>query len=509
MSKIFNVLWSQYLKLHRAQMKAFIERPVEAQQKELRKIVKATAKTEWGTRYGFGRYTKTADWKTFLPVQDYDTVKDDIHRMMRGEKNILWPGKVKYFAKSSGTTSDKSKFIPVTDINHRNCHSKGGWRLVVSMFDNIPQPRIFEGKSILLAGSSTQQLPEFPGSIVGDVSAIIYQRLHPIVINRLYPSKEIALMEDFEQKLDIIAKNSILADIRLVAGTPTWAIVLFKKLLEYTRKNNILEIWPDMQAFVHGAVSFVPYREPFKEFFPSDAFTYIETYNASEGYFAVQSDTNLDDMLLLLDNGIFYEFIPMEEWEREDPKTLYLEEVELEKNYAMVITTNSGLFRYKIGDTVKFTSLQPFKIKITGRTKQFINVFGEEVMVSNTDAALSATCKKYGAKVTEYTVAPIFLTSSGKGGHEWLVEFEMAPADLNAFALTLDEELKKVNSDYEAKRFHDLALENLKLNKAQPGTFFQWMKSKNKIGAQQKVPRLSNQRTHLEELLQFAKASNI
>lgn len=506
MNKIFNVLWSQYLKLHRAQMKAFIERPVEAQQKELRKIVKATEMTEWGSKYGFSRYKKTSDWKTFLPVQDYDSVKDDIQRMMHGEKNVLWPGRVKYFAKSSGTTSDKSKYIPVTDINHRNCHTKGGWRLVVSMFDNIPKPRIFEGKSILLAGSSNRKLAEFPGSIVGDVSAIIYQRLHPIVINRLYPSKEIALMEDFEKKLDIIAKNSAAIDIRLIAGTPTWAIVLFKKLLEHTGKKNILEIWPDMQVFVHGAVSFVPYREPFKDFFPSNDFTYIETYNASEGYFAVQSDTSKDDMLLLLDNGIFYEFIPMEEWESDDPKTLFLEEVELDKNYALVITTNSGLFRYKIGDTVKFTSLQPYKIKITGRTKQFINVFGEEVMVSNTDAALSATCKIHGAKVTEYTVAPIFLSSSGKGGHEWLVEFEVAPTDIAAFTITLDEELKKVNSDYEAKRFHDLALENLKLHVAPKGSFFQWMKNKNKIGAQQKVPRLSNQRQILEELLKLSKS---
>lgn len=489
-------------------MKSFMERPVEAQQKELRKIIKASAKTEWGNKYGFDRFKKPSDWKTILPVQDYDTVKDDIHRMMRGEKNVLWPGRVKYYAKSSGTTSDKSKYIPVTDVNHRNCHSKGGWRLVVSMFDNIKDPRIFEGKSILLAGSSSNRLPEFPGSVVGDVSAIIYQRLHPIVLNRLYPSSEIALLEDFEKKLDIIAKSSHSTDVRLIAGTPTWAIVLFKKLLDYTGKNNILEIWPHMQAFVHGAVSFVPYREPFKDFFPSSEFTYIETYNASEGYFAVQSDTSSDDMLLLLDNGIFYEFIPMDEWENENPKTLLLEEVELEKNYAMVITTNSGLFRYKIGDTVKFTSIFPFKIKITGRTKQFINVFGEEVMVSNTDAALSATCKIHGAQVAEYTVAPVFLSASGKGGHEWLIEFETAPKDIPLFAETLDQELKKVNSDYEAKRFHDLALESLKLNTAPPGTFFQWMKKKNKIGAQQKVPRLSNQRTFLEELLDMMRTGS-
>ena len=258
-----------------------------------------------------------------------------------------------------------------------------------------------------------------------------------------------------------------------------------------------------MQVFVHGAVSFVPYREPFKEFFPSSDFTYLETYNASEGYFAVQSDTGRDDMLLLLDNGVFYEFIPMEDWDREDPKTLFLDEVELEKNYAMVITTNSGLYRYKIGDTIKFTSLSPFKIKITGRTKQFINVFGEEVMVANTDAALSMTCKEFGVKVVDYTVAPIFLTASGKGGHEWIIEFDEAPKDPEAFERMLDENLKKVNSDYEAKRFNDLALEPLKVHQAPKDAFFNWMKSRNKIGAQQKVPRLANHREHLEQLLKW------
>lgn len=486
-------------------MQAFMDQPIETQQKELRKIIRSARATEWGQRYGFDRYKKPKDWIQMLPVQDYESVKEDIHRMLRGEQNVLWPGRVRYFAKSSGTTSDKSKYIPVTDVNHRNCHSKGGWRLVASIFENLEKPRIFEGKSILLAGSSAKNIPEFPGSTVGDVSAIIYQRLPPIVVNRLFPSREIALMEDFEQKLELIAQSGPSADVRLIAGTPTWAVVLFKKLLDYTGKNNILEIWPKMQIFIHGAVSFVPYREPFRDFFPSSDFRYLETYNASEGYFAVQSDIHSDDMLLLLDNGIFYEFIPMEDWESDNPRTLLLEEVELDKNYAMVITTNSGLYRYKIGDTVKFTSLQPFKIKITGRTKQFINVFGEEVMVSNTDAALSATCSDFGVKVLEYSVAPIFLSTAGKGGHEWMIEFVDPPSDPNQFANALDDHLKRVNSDYEAKRFHDLALEPLKVNIAAKGTFFHWMKGRNKIGAQQKVPRLSNQRNHLDELLAISK----
>ncbi len=486
-------------------MNYFIEHPIESQNKELKKILKSASSTEWGKRYKFNSYRKPNDWKQLLPVQDYETIKDDIHRMMKGERDVLWPGRVKYFAKSSGTTSDKSKYIPVTDINHRNCHTKGGWRLLTSIYDNIKEPKILEGKSILLAGSSTSNLSEFPGSIVGDVSAIIYQRTHPIALNLMFPDKEIALMPDFEKKLDIIARESIRADIRMVAGTPTWAVVLFKKILEHSGKNNILEVWPKMQAFVHGAVSFVPYRQPFREFFPSDDFTYVETYNASEGYFAVQNDINTSDMLLLLDNGVFYEFIPMEDWDSDQPKTLHLDEVELNKNYAIVITTNSGLYRYKIGDTVKFTSLYPFKILITGRTKQFINVFGEEVMVANTDAALSETCKQFQVKVIDYSLAPVFLTASGKGGHEWIIEFEQAPSDSEAFAKQLDDNLKKVNSDYEGKRFNDLALERLKLNVAPPGTFFNWMKSRNKIGAQQKVPRLANHRVFLEELIAFSK----
>lgn len=501
MSKLFNVLWSQYLKVHRNQMNKFIAQPIETQAKQLKSILRTSKQTEWGIRYGFESVTKTGQWKERLPVQDYEGFKQDIHRMMKGERNVLWPGRVKYFSKSSGTTSDKSKYIPVTDVNHRNCHTKGGFRLITALFDNLEQPRIFEGKSILLAGSSENKMKEFPGSVVGDVSAIIYQRLHPIVLNRLFPAKEMALLENFEEKLDYIAKEGPKEDIRLIAGTPTWAIVLFNKLLEYTGKKNILEIWPDLQVFVHGAVSFVPYREPFKAYFPSDQFSYLETYNASEGYFAVQSDMASHDMLLLLDNSVFYEFIPMEEWENEYPKTLLLDEVELDKNYALVITTNSGLFRYKIGDTIKFTSLHPHKIVITGRTKQFINVFGEEVMVSNTDAALSNTCKAFGVSMVEYTVAPVFLGKEGKGGHEWIVEFEEDPEDHHAFALRLDDELKKLNSDYEAKRYNDLALNSLKLNIVPRGTFFEWMKRKQKIGAQQKVPRLSNQRNIVEEIL--------
>ncbi|MGB3130875.1 MAG: GH3 auxin-responsive promoter family protein [Saprospiraceae bacterium] len=503
MNQLVNAIWAQYLKLHRYKINRFSEQPHESQEEELMSILDTAKYTEWGQKYHFADVLTANDWRQRLPVQDYESIKTDIFRMMKGEFDVLWPGRVSYFSKSSGTTNDKSKYIPVTEENHKDCHVRGGWRQLALMYENIPDPRIIEGKSIIMAGSSTNNLSEFPGSTIGDVSAIVLQRIPYVGKLHLSPDLDIALMSDFETKLEKIAEICIHEDIRMMAGVPTWAMVVFDKILEKTGKSNILEVWPRMQIFIHGAVSFGPYREPFKKYFPSDEFYYQETYNASEGYFAVQSDFASDDMLLLLDNGVYYEFIPMEEWESEFPNTLLLSEVEVGKNYAIVITTNSGLYRYKIGDTVTFTSLAPYKIKITGRTKQFINVFGEEVMVANTDAALIKTCEMYDAKMKEYTVAPIFLNANGKGGHEWIIEFEKQPSDVNLFAATLDENLRKINSDYDAKRYHDLALVSLKLNVAPEGTFMKWMKSKNKIGAQQKVPRLSNQRTNLEEILQL------
>ncbi|HQX43059.1 MAG: GH3 auxin-responsive promoter family protein [Saprospiraceae bacterium] len=501
MKNLINSLWAQYLKIHKGEIEEFIRHPHEVQWKQLKKILKRAESTEWGQRYSFKDVDEAKDWKSTLPIFEYDDIKADIHRMMKGERDILWPGRVKYFAKSSGTTSDKSKYIPVTNENHKECHTKGGWRLVSRLYDNLVNPRIVVGKSILLAGSLRDDIPEFPGSIVGDVSAVIFSRLNPIALNFITPGLEINLLENFEEKLDKIASICSKEDITMVAGTPTWSMVLFKKILELTGKDNMHDVWPNMQVFVHGAVSFVPYRKPFEQFFPSPDMRYMETYNASEGYFAVQYDFDHDDMLLLLDNGVFYEFIPMSEWEEENPKTHLLSEVEIGKNYAMVITTNSGLYRYKIGDTICFTSTEPYKIKITGRIKQFINVFGEEVMVSNTDQALADTCATFKAMVKEYTVAPIFLQNESKGGHEWVIEFEKSPSDPIAFAKALDQNLQRVNSDYEAKRYKNLALDNLKLNVAPEGTFMEWMKFRNKIGAQQKVPRLSNTRQYIDEIL--------
>lgn len=503
-SGLINSLWSLYLKTQEAQINSFIRDPHGTQERELQKILHTARNTRYGKLYGFQEIRDGKTWQNGPPIVEYDQIKDYIFEMMRGGEDILWPGRVYRYAKSSGTTSDKSKFIPVTDENHKNCHSKGGFRLLSRIYENLKNPGIVKGKTILLAGSLRDDLAEFPGSTVGDVSAVIMSKLHPIALQSISPSLEINLMENFEAKLDKIAEICHQQDIRMVAGTPTWAMVLFNKILERTGKSNLNEVWPNFEVFVHGAVSFVPYREPFKKYFPSESTKYMETYNASEGYFGVQYRLGEDDMLLLLDNGVYYEFLPMSEWESDQPKTVLLKDVELDKNYALIITTNSGLYRYKIGDTVSFTSLHPYKIKITGRVKQFINVFGEEVMVSNTDEALAETCKKYNAVVKEYSVAPIFLETSSKGGHEWVVEFEQEPKDIDLFARELDLALQKVNSDYEAKRFKSLALETLKLTSVPAGSFMNWMRSRNKVSAQQKVPRLSNTRQYLDDILRIA-----
>ncbi|MBK7230979.1 MAG: GH3 auxin-responsive promoter family protein [Saprospiraceae bacterium] len=501
---LVNLVWKTLLKVHENQINAFISDPHGTQKRELSKILTKASNTEWGQRYQFSKINSDKLLAKHIPIFEYDQIKDDIFRMMEGEKDVLWPGRVYRFAKSSGTTSDKSKYIPVTEDNHRYCHSKGGFRLLSRMYSNIKNPNFVEGKSIVLAGSLRNDLPEFPGSTVGDVSAVIMSKLSPIALGFISPDLDINLMENFENKLDRIAEICSKQDIRMVAGTPTWAMVLFNKILDLTGKSNINEVWPNFQVFVHGAVSFVPYRKPFQKYFPSPDTYYMETYNASEGYFGVQDSLDEQDMLLLLDNGVFYEFLPMSEWDSANPIAIGLEEVELGKSYGLIITTNSGLYRYKIGDTVMFTSLNPYKIVITGRIKQFINVFGEEVMVSNTDQALAETCKKWNISVKEYSVAPIFLDTTSKGGHEWVVEFDQEPKDVDKFAEDLDLALQKLNSDYEAKRYKSLALESIKLTTVSSGTFMKWMISKNKVNAQQKVPRLANTRTYIDEILKFS-----
>lgn len=505
--KIFNHTFGYYLRKRYARIRHFMEKPHEVQHSLLLQMVRKAAPTEWGKQHHFDSIENPWDFATRVPVGDYEALKPYIHRMMMGERDVLWPGRIHFFSKSSGTTSDKSKFIPVSAENLRTCHIRGGRDTMTLFYLQRPDARQFEKRSLLMGGT-IGPFEGCPTTLVGDVSAVMIRNMPWIARLFVTPDIQTALLPDFEEKIERMVRISGRHDVVMVGGVPTWTIVLFRRLLEYYGARHVLEIWPNLQGYIHGGVSFTPYRDQFQRLLPSTQVSYQEIYNASEGYFAIQDDFASPDMLLLLDNGVYFEFLPMEEWFVEQPRAIPLEAVELDKNYAMVITTNAGLWRYVIGDTVAFTSLRPFKIRITGRTRQFINVFGEEVVVENTDKALAEACRACQALATEYTVAPIFLSEGQKGGHEWCVEFEKPPADLEAFARILDEKLQAINSDYEAKRFHDMALQRLRLHPLPPGTFVKWMKARGKFGGQHKVPRLSNDRQYVEAILDFVRKAH-
>ncbi|TAK35043.1 MAG: GH3 auxin-responsive promoter family protein [Saprospiraceae bacterium] len=509
MRQLANILFRRYLRQRMSRIRRFMAKPHEVQRALLKNLLLTAGDTQWGRRYNYWSIKLPKQFAKRVPVQDYDSLKPFIERMMHGEKDVLWNGRVEYFSKSSGTTNDKSKFIPVSSQNLRQCHIRGSWDTMSCFYGQRPDARQFERRSLLMGGSLGSFEP-FPKTIVGDVSAVMISQMPWVARPFFTPDFQTALLPDFEEKIERMVRICSQHDVVMVGGVPTWTVVLFRKILEYTGKSNLLEVWPNLQGYIHGGVSFTPYREQFRQFLPSDSVSYQEIYNASEGYFALQNDFGSDDLLLLLDNGVYYEFLPMEEWNTERPRAIPLEEVELGKNYAIVISTNAGLWRYTPGDTVTFTSISPYKIKITGRTRQFINVFGEEVMVENTDRALADTCRATGAVVPEYTVAPVYFKGSGKGGHEWLVEFERVPPGpgssgqaLAAFSRQLDLNLQRINSDYEAKRFRNMALAPLRLHSLPPGTFHNWMKKRGKFGGQNKVPRLSNERRYVEEVLAF------
>lgn len=503
MRKIFNKIVSVYLDRRYKQIEYFMENPVEIQERVLREIIAEGLYTEYGKKHNLDKVNNPSDFAKHLPLTDYEDLKPYINRMMHGEKSILWPGQVTWYSKSSGTTSDKSKFIPVSDENLKNGHIKSSWDVVTLLYHNNPESKIFAQKNLVMGGSVSTFEP-FPETKFGDISAVMLDNM-PVVGKPFYtPDFETAIMPNWDEKIEKMVKICSKENISMFGGVPTWTIVLFRKILEVTGKNNMLEVWPEAQAYAHGGVAFAPYKEQFKKFLPSDDFNYIEIYNASEGYFSIQNDLKSDDMLLLLENGTYYEFVPLDVFETPDQYSIPLADVKLNTNYVLVITTTAGLWRYMPGDTVVFTSTSPYKIKISGRTKHFINVFGEELIVSNSDKAISQTCKELHAQVVEYTVAPIFIAGEkGKGGHEWLIEFEKMPDDIQQFAELLDLNIQNINSDYEAKRYKDMALISLKINVAPQGTFFKWMKSRGKVGGQNKVPRLSNKRKHLEELLQL------
>lgn len=506
MKWLVNEIMKLTLRRHLQRVERYMLHPGEAQDQLFHALLDTARYTEMGRQYGFGEIKTHEQYAARVPVLEYDGFKDRINRMMHGERDVLWPGEINWYSKSSGTTSDKSKFIPVSPANLEECHIAGSWDAMALLYQHRDDLEIFRRKNLLMPGSFTA-FPEHPQTYYGDVSAVLTHHM-PFVARWFYtPDFETALLPNFEDKIRRVAEmSSEQDDIVMFGGVPTWLIVLFRMILEKTGKQNMLEVWPHLQAYMHGGVGFGPYRQTFKELIPSDDFVYQEIYNASEGFFGAQSDFDKEDMLLLADNGVFYEFIPMEEWEKEHPKTVLLADVEIGKNYALLISCNNGLWRYLPGDTIIFTRKYPHCFRISGRTKQFINTFGEEVMVGDAEKALSRTCDTLDAVVAEYTAGPVFFgnTRDSKGGHEWVIEFQKAPANIQQFAAQLDANLQKINSDYEAKRYRDLALAPLKMVVVPPGTFVRWMKERGKVGSQSKVPRLANHRDYVEGVLAVA-----
>ena len=468
----------------------------------LRRLTSKAERTEWGREHGFASLRTYEDFAASSPVNTYEDLKLAIDRMRQGERDVLWPGQVRWYAKSSGTTNDKSKFIPVSQDGLRDTHYAGGRDAVAWYLGNNPHSRIFDGKALILGGSHASNY-NLKNSLVGDLSAILIENINPLVNLVRVPKKETALLSDFELKRDRIAHEAIRENVTNLSGVPSWMLSVMNRVLEITGKDNLSEVWPNLEMFFHGGVAFTPYREQYRKLIPSANMHYMETYNASEGFFGIQDDPSDLSMSLMLDYGVFYEFIPMDELESPNPHVVPLWGVETGRNYAMLISTSSGLWRYMIGDTVRFTSANPYKFVITGRTKFFINAFGEELIVDNAEAGLAEACRQTGAQVLEYTAAPVFMDGEGKCRHQWLVEFAKEPADIALFARILDETLQHVNSDYEAKRYKDITLQPLELVAARKGLFHDWLASKGKLGGQHKVPRLSNNRVHIEEMLAF------
>ena len=499
---IVNSIFTWYMKKRIHQIELFMKYPLDVQQEWLNSLVTSAQNTEWGKMYDYKSILTPAQFKERVPIQNYDTLKPYIERMLKGEQNILWPSEIKWFAKSSGTTSDRSKFIPVSQEALDECHFKGGKDMISIYCNNRPNTQMFTGKGLVLGGS--HQINQLCQDIhYGDLSAVLIKNLPMWAEYYRTPDMAIALMDNYEEKMDKMAEATIKENVTNISGVPTWTIVLAKKVLEITGKKNLLEVWPNLELYFHGAVNFTPYRAQFKELIPSPDMYYLETYNASEGFFGIQDQDNSEELLLMLDYGVYYEFLPIENIDDEQPKTLSLEEVELYKNYAIIISTNAGLWRYLIGDTIQFTSLAPFRIKITGRTKHFINAFGEEVIIDNAENALTKACQATDAKIKDYTACPIYFKDDQAGGHEWIIEFAQQPKDFEKFVQILDQTLREVNSDYDAKRFNDLVLVKPKVHNAAADTFYKWLKSKDKLGGQHKVPRLANNRDYVDEILTF------
>ncbi len=495
---IINSFASWVLKQRIHQIELFLKYPNEVQEELLLGLIRSAEKTTLGLEYGYESIKSYETFKERVPISTYEDLQPLIERTRLGEQNVFWNTPVKWFAKSSGTTNAKSKFIPVSNEALENCHYKGSKDLLCMYLNNNENSGLFAGKSLRLGGSS--QIYEDNNSFFGDLSAILIENMPLWAEFISTPSNRISLMSEWETKITAIINETKNENVTSFAGVPSWMLVLLNKVLEETGHSNLLEIWPNLEVYFHGGVNFDPYREQYQKIVPNSNFKYYEIYNASEGFFAIQDRNDSNELLLMLDYGIFYEFIPMNVFGTSNQYAIRLSDVELNKNYAIVITTNSGLWRYMIGDTIRFTSLNPYRIRVTGRTKHHINVFGEELMVENTDRAIAKACQITNTEVVDYTVAPIFMKGKEKGSHEWMIEFKNNPSDATAFAKILDETLQTLNSDYEAKRYNNMTLNQLKINIARPNLFYDWLKDQNKLGGQHKIPRLSNQRDYLEKL---------
>ncbi len=496
---LFNSIASWFLKKRIHQMELFIKYPIEVQKELLDTLIKNARETEIGKLYDFNSIKNYESFKNRVPIVDYDKIENLINRSRKGEQNIFWPSQIKWFAKSSGTTNSKSKFIPVSNESLEDCHYKAGKDMLSIYFNNNEDSQLLSGKSLRLGGS--RELYNDNNTYFGDLSAIIIDNLPFWAELSSTPSHKVSLMSEWESKMKAIIKESIPENVTSLAGVPSWMLVLLNNLIKKTNKNNILEIWPNLEVYFHGGINFNPYKSEYQKLFPDKNFKYYEIYNASEGFFGIQDQNNSDELLLMLDYGIFYEFIPLNSKNEYDEENIVsLEEIELYINYAIVISTNAGLWRYKIGDTIEFTCKNPYRIKVTGRIKHHINAFGEELIIDNAENALSKVLNKTNSEIVDYTAAPIFMKNKNEGAHEWMIEFKKNPENIEEFTFLLDKELKKQNSDYEAKRYKNLTLNFPKINIAKKDLFYNWLKKNNKLGGQHKIPRLSNERTFIEEL---------
>ena len=494
----------QFFKPRQYALEKHYTQPEALQEAVLRHLLERGSNTEYGRNHLLSPKNSYEEFAKNVPINTYEELKRDIDRMRHGEADVLWPGQVQWYAKSSGTTNDKSKFIPVSAEGLHDIHYQGGKDVVTFYLRNNPNSRLFDGKSLILGGSHSPNY-NVDGSLVGDLSAILIENINPLVNLMRVPRKRTALLSDFEVKRDRIAQECLHKNITNISGVPSWMLSVLVRVMELSGKKHLAEVWPNLEVFFHGGIAFTPYRSQYEQLITSSKMHYMETYNASEGFFGIQDDPTDRSMLLMLDYGVFYEFIPLEEVGRPDATVVPLEGVEIGRNYAMVITTSCGLWRYMIGDTVEFTSKRPYKFIITGRTKYFINAFGEELIMDNAEKGLAYACEKTGAQVLEYTAAPVYMDKNAKCRHQWLIEFSKDPDNLERFAQALDEKLQELNSDYEAKRSHNVTLQHLEVVKAKEGLFNDWLKQKGRLGGQHKVPRLSNSRKNMDELLEMNK----